>query len=51
MQLHPSIELISQYCWCLLETIVLNPKEKLGLLEILLIFDGQLSWCPLKVTI
>lgn len=41
MQLHPSIKLILQYYWCLLETTILNPKkENLGLLEMLLIFEG-----------
>lgn len=41
MELHPSIELISQYCWCLLETSALIPKkENLGLLEMILIFEG-----------
>lgn len=41
MELHPRIELISQYYWCLLETTVLNPKkENFGLLEMLLIFEG-----------
>jgi len=41
MHLHPNIELISQYYWCLLETRVLNPKkENLGLLQTVLIFDG-----------